>query len=228
MSSNGGIRRPNGQTGIGQRTRASDPHLWLPYVVSRYLAATGDLSVLDEILPYLDGPLIPDGVIDLVFAARPSRETGSVYDHCRRAINYALAHFGAHGLPLIGTGDWNDSIDIAGLQGKGESVWLGFFLYDVLAGFKDLVRMREGEAAAADIQERLKELRESLDTVWLGDRYPLAFDDYGVGFDVASAMTGAWPALSGASGFERGRRGAGRLPAASRKGRSDLARHARL
>ncbi len=197
---------PNGETGLGQRTRASDPHLWLPYVLTRYIDATGDYGVLDEKLAYLDGPTIPDGVIDLVFAARPSLEVGTVYDHCRRAIDYALTRFGSHGLPLIGTGDWNDSIDVAGLHGKGESVWLGFFLHDVLAGFVELVRMREGEKAAANIHEVMKELKGSLDSVWFGDRYPLAFDDYGNCFDVASAMTAAWPILSGAAGFERGRR----------------------
>ncbi len=197
---------PNGETGIGQRTRASDPHLWLPYVVARYLRATGDRSVLDEKLPYLEGPKIPDGVVDLVFAARPSREMGSVYEHCRRAIDHALGRFGAHGLPLIGTGDWNDSIDVAGLKDKGESVWLGFFLHDVLLGFADLVRMREGDAAASAFEARIAALQQALDAVWLGDRYPLAYDDSGAAFDVASAMTAAWPVLSGAAGLERGRK----------------------
>jgi cyclic beta-1,2-glucan synthetase len=197
---------PNGETGIGQRTRASDPHLWLPYVVTRYLKATGDDSVLDETLPYLEGPKIPNGVVDLVFAARPSLEMGSVYDHCRRAIDHALGRFGSHGLPLIGTGDWNDSIDVAGLQDKGESVWLGFFLHDVLLGFSDFVRAREGEAAAHAFQARTAALQQALDAVWLGDRYPLAYDDSGAPFDVASAMTAAWPVLSGAADLERGRR----------------------
>ncbi len=197
---------PNGETGIGQRTRASDPHLWLPYVVTRYIKATGDEAVLDEKLPYLEGPKIPDGVVDLVFAARPSREMGSVYDHCRRAINHALGRFGSHGLPLIGTGDWNDSIDVAGLKDKGESVWLGFFLHDVLTGFSDLVRAREGDAVASVFQARTAALQHALDAVWLGDRYPLAYDDSGAAFDVASAMTAAWPVLSGAAGLERGRR----------------------
>ncbi len=196
---------PDGNTGIGQRTRASDPHLWLPYVTSRYIAATGDLSILDEEVAFLDGPEIPEGVIDLVFAARRSRQKGSVYDHCRRAIDYALGRMGAHGLPLIGTGDWNDSIDLAGIRGKGESVWLGFFLYDVLTGFEGHIRARGSDQLAKTYSARAAALKNALDGVRLGNRYPLAFDDNGSPFDVVSAMIGAWPILSGASDFERGR-----------------------
>jgi len=195
---------PDGKTGIGQRTRASDPHLWLPYVTIRYVAATGDESVLDDVVPYLQGPAIPPGVIDLVFAALPSNETCTVYDHCRRAISYALSHLGPKGLPQIGTGDWNDSIDAAGLQGRGESVWLGFFLHDVIAGFIPLAEAKEGEDAASFYRATLQRLKEALDSVWQGERYPLAFNDDGRAFDVASAMTAAWPALSGATDLQRG------------------------
>ncbi|WOJ89560.1 hypothetical protein RZS28_17525 [Methylocapsa polymorpha] len=195
---------PDGRTGVGQRTRASDPHLWLPYVVARYLAATGDLSVLDEKIPYLEGPPVPKGSSDIFIAPRASREIGDLYDHCRRAIAYSLARMGEHGLPLIGSGDWNDGIDRAGVQGRGESVWLGFFLHDVLTGFSQIARGREGEAAARRYRSEADRLARNLETAWLGDRYALAFDDFGRVLDPESAMTAAWPILSGAVDFERG------------------------
>jgi cyclic beta-1,2-glucan synthetase len=196
---------PDGRTGFGQRTRASDPHLWLPYVVARYLSATGDASVLKEEVAYLEGPAIPQGSLDLFFAPRESKETGDVYDHCRRAIAHALARLGAHGLPLIGSGDWNDGIDRIGLEGRGESVWLGFFLHDVLRDFSEIAHAREGEAAALAYRAAAERLAGSLESAWLGERYALAFADNGQTLDHASAMTAAWPILSGAVGFERGR-----------------------
>ena len=129
-------RAPNGQTGIGQRTKASDPHLWLPYVLARYVAATGDAGAARrERAPISKGRRLARGRGHLVIAPRPSRESGDVYEHCRRAIDYTLRHLGANGLPLLGAGDWNDGIDALGRQGRGTSVWMGFFFYDVLTHF---------------------------------------------------------------------------------------------
>lgn len=189
---------PDGRTGLGQRTHASDPHLWLPYVLTRYIEATGDMSVLDEQAAYLEGPPVPAGVVDLLIAPRLSREVGDVYDHCRRAIDYTLARFGAHGLPLVGTGDWNDGIDAAGVRGVGESLWLSFFLHDILRRFIPLVRTREGEAAAARMSERASALRTAIDGAWRGDHFIFDYTDDGRILDHASIMTGVWPALSGA------------------------------
>jgi cyclic beta-1,2-glucan synthetase len=194
----------DGRTGIGQRTHASDPHLWLPYVMVRYLAATGDTSVLDEDVPYLEGPPVPKGAVDLLVAPRPSRERGSVYDHCVRAITFALARTGAHGLPLIGTGDWNDSIDIAGILGKGESVWLGFFLHGILDAFRHVAARRGDDTMAIRCSNEADRLKTALDTAWLGDRYVLAYADSGEPIMPYSAMMAAWPALSGAVDFHRG------------------------
>ncbi len=121
-------------TGRGVRTTCSDDYLWLPYVTARYIEATNDVAVLDEYVSYIEGrPLRPDeeSYYDLpVFL----NEWETVYNHCKRAIDFGLK-FGEHGLPLIGSGDWNDGMDKVGEHGKGESVWLGFFLYDVLMKF---------------------------------------------------------------------------------------------
>ena len=189
---------PDGRTGLGQRTRASDPHLWLPYVVTRYIESTGDVSVLDEVTAYLEGPAVPDGTIDLLIAPRLSRETGDVYDHCRRAIDYALARFGTHGLPLVGTGDWNDGIDAAGTKGRGESLWLSFFLHDILRRFAPIAGAREGEAAQGRIEAAAARLKAAIAGAWVGDHFIFDYTDDGRVLDHASIMTAAWPALSGA------------------------------
>ncbi|MBV9637261.1 MAG: glycosyl transferase family 36, partial [Methylobacteriaceae bacterium] len=195
---------PDGRTGLGQRTRASDPHLWLPYVLARYVAATGDMSVLDERVAYLEGPPVPEGTDTFVFAPRPSREIGSVYQHCIRAIEYTLQRMGGHGLPLLGAGDWNDGLDLAGFRGRGESVWLAFFLHDILTRFSAIVRVKEGDSAAHRYLGEAERLAQASESAWMGDHYALVFHDSGVPLDPASAMTSAWPALSGAVDFQRG------------------------
>src|ERR1019366_9198533 len=107
-------RAPGGATGVAQRTRASDPHLWLPYVLARYVGGSGDASVLDEVVTYLEAPLAPEGEDTWIVTPRPSRESGDVYEHSRRAIEYTLKRIGANGLPLLGAGDWNDGVDALG------------------------------------------------------------------------------------------------------------------
>ena len=121
-------------SGRGVRTRCSDDYLWLPLAICRYVLSTGDTGVLDESVHFLDGRLVnpeEDSYYDL---PGRSEESASLYDHGVRAVLRGL-RFGEHGLPLMGSGDWNDGMNIVGLQGKGESVWLGFFLYDVLMRF---------------------------------------------------------------------------------------------
>ncbi len=196
----------DGRVGLGQRTRASDPHLWLPYVLTRYIDATGDWSVLDERQPYLDGAAVPDGAMDLLLAPRLSRETGDVYDHCVRAIRYTMARMGAHGLPLIGTGDWNDGIDAAGPGGRGEGTWLACFFFDIVTRFAGIADRREGRAEGDRYRAEAERLAAAIDGVWTGDHYVFDFVDDGRPLDPPSIMAAAWPVLSGAAPLDKGRK----------------------
>jgi cyclic beta-1,2-glucan synthetase len=196
---------PDGGVGIGERTHAADPHLWLPYVTARYVAATGDTAILHEQIGFVEGAPVPHGVEGHVISPLPSTERASLIEHCRRAIDYTLAHFGAHGLPLMGAGDWDDGMNLVGFRGKGESVWMGFFLYDNLIHFAALLRREKQDRLADDYEARAEALRFALDACWRGDRYVRAFADDGQEFLPVGAMSAAWPALSGAAQSERGR-----------------------
>ncbi len=197
-------RAPDGRTGLGQRTKASDPHLWLPYVATRYVAATGDHRVLDEQTPYLDGPAVPEHEDTWVIVPRASQELGSVYEHCQRAIDYTLAHMGENGLPLLGAGDWNDGIDGLGRQGRGTSVWMGFFFYDVLNRFASLAAARGDKDYARKCDDARDALRGALEVGWQGTHYALDFADSGEPLAMPNAMTTGWPSYSGAVDFARG------------------------
>ncbi|HLW93003.1 MAG TPA: glycosyl transferase family 36, partial [Roseiarcus sp.] len=197
-------RAPNGGTGLGQRTRASDPHLWLPYVLTRYIATTGDSSVLDEKVAYLEAPAVPEHEDTWVVVPRESLEIGDIYEHCQRAIDHTLRRMGANGLPLLGAGDWNDGIDGLGRLGRGTSVWMGFFFFDVLTRFAPLARGRRDDAYARKCEEAAKALRSALEVGWQGTHYALDFSDSGEALAMPNAMTTGWPAYSGAVDRERG------------------------
>ncbi len=194
------------RTGIGARTAASDPHLWLPYVVAQYVRASGDRQVLRENLPFLEGSKLPRGERGIVLAPRTSRDRASLYEHCRRAIDRALARTSPRGLPLIGSGDWNDGLNALGLRGRGESVWLGFFLHDVLRRFAPLAE-GEGDASSARRYEAAAaQLRRALDLTWRHGSYARATSDEGSELRFASCLMGAWPALSGGAPEDRAER----------------------
>jgi cyclic beta-1,2-glucan synthetase len=196
-------RAPGGGTGLGQRTKAADPHLWLPYVLARYVRQTGDRTVLDQRTPFLEGEAVPRHEDTWIVIPRVSRESATVYEHARLAIDFTLKHLGANGLPLLRAGDWNDGIDALGRLDIGTSVWMGFFLFNVLDGFIPLARLNGEETFAARCEAALAGQRQALEVGWRGDHYLLDFADDGREVDLRNAMTTGWAAYSGACDDQR-------------------------
>ena len=197
-------------TGRGVRTRCSDDFLWLPFVTARHVMATGDTGMLDENIPFLEGRLLNPDEESYYDMPLQSDQSASLYEHCVRAIKHGLT-FGEHGLPLMGSGDWNDGMDRVGIHGKGESVWLGFFLYDVLTHFAEIAREHNDLEFAAFCEHQAKELKENIDKhAWDGNWYRRAYFDNGEPLGTASALecridsiSQSWSVLSGAGNPER-------------------------
>ena len=196
----------------GVRTHCSDDFLWLPMAAARYVLLTGDTGVLDEPVAFIEGRQVnadEDSYYDL---PNRSRETASLYDHCVRAILRG-ERYGMHGLPLIGSGDWNDGMNIVGVEGKGESVWLGFFLYDVLTGFTTIAETRDDKTFAEHCRNEAAKLREKIEeSGWDGRWYRRAYFDDGSPLGSINnpecqidSIAQSWSVLSGAGDAARSR-----------------------
>ncbi len=194
---------PSGQ---GVRTRISDDRVWLSFATATYIASSGDAAILDELVPFLEGPALKPGEHDAFFQPMIADQSASLFEHCARGLDQCLALTGEHGLPLIGAGDWNDGMNRVGEGGKGESVWLGWLLVRTIEWFAPLTRARDGDrverwcAHAITVREALE--REA----WDGEWYRRAtFDDGSwLGSNVGDecridSIAQSWAVLSGAA-----------------------------
>ena len=194
----------------GTRTHFSDDLLWLPYVTAHYVATTGDASVLDERAGFVTARPLAPGEDEAYLVPSVAAESADVYGHCCRALDRSLA-VGAHGLPLMGTGDWNDGMNRVGREGRGESVWMAFFLFRVLDAFVPLCERRGDAARVARYRAHQEQLRAALDaSAWDGTWYRRAYYDDGTPLGSAAndecridALAQAWSVLSKAVPGER-------------------------
>ena len=201
------------ESGQGVRTRITDDCAWLCYCAAQYVEATGDLAILDETVPFLDGPLLREGEADGFFLPSSSGTSAPFYEHCARALDHSLG-LGAHGLPLIGAGDWNDGMNRVGAGGRGESVWLGWFLHVSLTRFAAIAEERGDGLRARAWRGHAEAVRSALERDgWDGSWYRRGYFDDGTPLGSAAnqecridSIAQSWAVLSGAADAERARR----------------------
>ena len=198
--------------GRGLRSRCSDDLLWLPFVVSYYLRTTGDLALLDVPVPFIESDPLPPEMRETYLQPFESAQRGTIYDHCVRAIEKGITS-GTHGLPLFGSGDWNDGLNRVGAAGHGESTWLGFFLHSVLTAFAPICEGRRDSARAGRYQSEAARLRTALDQTWDGEWFLRGFYDDGAPLGSMhspeakiDSIPQSWAVLSGAVPQQRAER----------------------